>query len=147
MKPTQVILYLVTPCILTALAAIAVAADTPKDDWMLGRLFAPDFILQHRGELHLTDAQRSALRKKLIAVQAKSSEIDFELLDSGTELQASLEKHPVDSALALAQADKVVTAENRKKLLYLEMLIEIKNMLTDEQVRAARDLTLAQSGK
>jgi len=124
---------LVAPC--------AFADDEGDDDWMKGRLFAPEVILANRARLKLTDAQRDVLRKELIGMQAKASEIDFELLDSGLELQAMLEQHPVDAKAALAAVDILFSAENLKKRLYLEMLINIKNTLTPAQVQIARELT------
>lgn len=119
----------------------ASAEDEGDDDWMKGRLFAPEVILANRARLKLTDAQRDALRKELIGMQARASEIDFQLLDSGLELQAMLEKHPVDAKAALASVDTLFAAENLKKRLYLEMLINIKNTLTPAQVAIARELT------
>jgi hypothetical protein len=107
---------------------------------MRGRLFAPELILQHRAELKLTDAQRDALRRELVGVQAKASEIDFEMLDLSTEVTAMLDHHPIDSKPVMGQVEKMLAAENRKKMLYLEMLIRIKNLLTADQVQIARNL-------
>jgi hypothetical protein len=122
-------------------ASVAFAEDKKDDDWMKGRLFAPEVILANRAALKLSDAQRDVLRKELIALQAKASEIDFQMLDSALEIQAMLDKHPVDSKAALAEVDLLLEAENRKKRLYLEALINIKNMLTPAQVQIARELT------
>jgi Spy/CpxP family protein refolding chaperone len=117
-----------------------VGEEKASDDWMRGRLFAPELIMEHRSELKLTDTQRDALRRELIGVQAKASEIDFEMLDLSTELTALLDRHPVDSKPVMAQVEKILSAETRKKLLYLEMLIRIKNQLTPAQVQIARQL-------
>lgn len=129
--------------ILTAVLAVpcAFAEDGKDDDWMQGRLFAPEAVLANRSQLKLTDAQRDVLRKELIGMQAKASEIDFVLLDSALELQALIERHPVDTQAALAVVDTLFGAENRKKRLYLEMLINIKNTLTPAQVEIVRELT------
>jgi Spy/CpxP family protein refolding chaperone len=127
------------------MAAIAVprafAEDGGEDEWMRGRLFAPEVVLANRAQLKLTDAQRDLLRKELIGMQAKASEIDFDLLDSALELQALIERHPVDVQATLAVVDTLFAAENRKKRLYLEMLINIKNTLTPAQVQIVRELT------
>lgn len=120
--------------------APAFADDKESDDWMRGRLFAPELILQHRAELKLTDAQRDALRREMIGVQAKASEIDFEMLDLSSEVTSLLDRHPIDSKPVMGQVEKMLAAENRKKLLYLEMLIRIKNLLTADQVQIARNL-------
>jgi Spy/CpxP family protein refolding chaperone len=129
--------------VLIAVIAIprAFAEDDKEDDWMQGRLFAPEVVLANRAQLKLTDTQRDLLRKELIGMQAKASEIDFEMLDSALELQALIERHPVDVQAALAVVDTLFAAENRKKRLYLEMLINIKNSLTPAQVQTVRELT------
>lgn len=120
----------------------AQAEDGKDDDWMKGRLFAPELILSNRAALKLSDAQRDTLRKELVALQARASEIDFQMLDSATEIQTLLDKHPVDSKAVLTQVDTLLAAEHRKKRLYLEMLINVKNMLTPAQVQIARELAL-----
>lgn len=117
------------------------AEDGKGDDWMKGRLFAPELILSNRAALKLSDAQRDTLRKELVALQARASEIDFQMLDSATEIQTLLDRHPVDSKAVLAQVDTLLAAESRKKRLYLEMLINVKNMLTPAQVQIARELS------
>lgn len=119
------------------------AEDGKDDDWMKGRLFAPELILSNRAALKLSDAQRDTLRKELVALQARASEIDFQMLDSATEIQTLLDKHPVDSKAVLGQVDTLLAAESRKKRLYLEMLINVKNMLTPAQVQIAKELTAA----
>jgi uncharacterized membrane protein len=121
-------------------APAAYAEEKKDDDWMKGRLFAPEVILANRAALKLSDAQRDVLRKELVALQGKAAEIDFEMLDSALEIQSMLDKHPVDSKAALAEVDTLLAAENRKKRLYLEALINIKNMLTPAQVQIAREL-------
>lgn len=120
--------------------SVAWGEDGHEDDWMKGRLFAPEVVLANRAKLKLTDAQRDVLRKELIGLQAKASEIDFQMLDSALELQALLDRHPIDTEAALETVDTLFGAENRKKRLYLEMLIRIKNTLTPAQVQIAREL-------
>ena len=121
----------------------AFAEDKKDDDWMKGRLFAPEVILANRTALKLSDSQRDVLRKELVTMQARASEIDFDMLDSALAIQEMLDKHPVDSKAVLALVDSLLTAENRKKRLYLEMLINIKNQLTPAQIQIARELTAA----
>lgn len=123
-----------------AMLPAAFAEDGGDDDWMKGRLFSPELLLQHRAELKLTDAQRDVMRKELIALQAKSAEIDFEMLDSATEVQTLLDKHPIDSKAVLAETGKMLSTESRKKILFLEMLINIKNQLTPSQIQIAKEL-------
>ena len=128
-------------CLLPALAAPALHADETKDDdWMAGRLFAPELLLAHRVDLNLSDAQRDTLRREIVAVQSKVPEIDYEMLDRATAVQAMLDKRPIDGKAVMAEVDRLLQAEMKKKELYLGMLINLRNMLTPAQIDAARAL-------
>jgi len=128
-------------CLLPALAGPVLQADEKKDDdWMAGRLFAPELLLAHRVDLNLSDAQRDTLRREIVAVQSKVPEIDYEMLDRATAVQAMLDKRPIDDKAVLAEVDRLLQAEMKKKELYLAMLINLRNMLTPAQIDAARAL-------
>ena len=128
--------------LLSAFVAPAGAEDKKDDDWMKGRLFAPELLLQHRADLSLSDAQRDTLRREIVAVQSKVPEIDYEMLDRAAAVQGLIERRPIDAKAVMAEVEKLLAAENRKKLLYLEMLIDLRNMLTPAQIEAARELAL-----
>lgn len=118
-----------------ALAAPGHAAEPGnKDDWIKGRLFGPEQILAHQSKLKLTDKQREKVGVELKKVQAQAAEVDWLLMNEASQLQELIEQHPVDVKAVLARIDHVFEAENRKKRLFMEMLINIKNMLTDEQI-------------
>lgn len=122
-------------CAMLALAPAA-RADGPegKDDWIKGRLFGPDLILQHRKELRLTPKQIELIGTELKRVQAQAAESDWALMTESSQLQELFDQHPVDSKAALAGVGRVFEAENRKKRLFMEMLVNVKNTLTAEQV-------------
>ena len=122
-------------CLAVALAAPLHAADQPdKDDWIKGRLFGPELVLKHQGKLKLTEKQRDAIGAELKRVQAQAAESDWTLMSEASGLQELIDQHPVDSKAVMTSVDRIFTAENRKKRLYVEMLVNIKNLLTDEQV-------------
>jgi len=125
-----------------AFAAPAHAAEEGgKDDWLKGKLFAPDVILQHQSKLKLTEKQRDMIGAELKRVQAQAAESDWLLMTEASQLQELFDQHPVDTKAVLAGIDRVFAAENRKKRLFMEMLINIKNALTKEQVAYLKSVT------
>jgi Spy/CpxP family protein refolding chaperone len=116
-------------------------AEGRDDDWLKGKLFPPDVVLKHQAQLKLTDAQRQAIRKEIVAVQAKVATVDFDLMDAAVALQEAMEKPTVDKALVLEKADRVFEADARKKRAWIEMLVTIRNLLTPEQVAYLKKVT------
>ena len=122
-------------CLVAAVAAPLHAADQPdKDEWLKGRLFGPELVLKHQAKLKLSEKQRDAIGAELKRVQAQAAESDWTLMSEASGLQELIDQHPVDSKAVMTSVDRIFTAENRKKRLYVEMLVNIKNLLTDEQV-------------
>jgi Spy/CpxP family protein refolding chaperone len=122
-------------CLAAVIAAPLHAADQPdKDEWLKGRLFGPELVLKHQGKLKLTEKQRDAIGAELKRVQAQAAESDWTLMSEASGLQELIDQHPVDSKAVMTSVDRIFTAENRKKRLFVEMLVNIKNLLTDEQV-------------
>ncbi len=124
-------------CLCLALALVAPAqAEGPgdKDEWLKGKLFGPELILQHRKELKLTAKQLELIGAELKRVQAQAAESDWQLMTEATQLQDLIDQHPVDAKAVMVGVDRVFEAENRKKRLFMEMLVNVKNALTPEQV-------------
>ena len=120
--------------LLCLLAVTAPARAEDKDDWIKGKLFGPELILQHRKELKLTARQMDLIGAELKRVQGQAAESDWTLMTEATQLQELIDQHPVDGKAVMAGVDRVFDAENRKKKLFMEMLVNIKNALTTEQV-------------
>jgi Spy/CpxP family protein refolding chaperone len=117
------------------LIAGAHAAEQPdKDEWLRGRLFGPEVILKNQSKLKLTDKQLAQIGVELKRVQAEAAESDWQIMTEGTKVQQLIDAYPVDDKAVLSGVDKVFEAENRKKRLYVQMLVTIKNLLTEEQV-------------
>lgn len=121
--------------LMIALAPLAQAEEPEdKDEWIKGKLFGPELILQHRKELKLTAKQFDLIGAELKRVQAQAAESDWQLMAEASQLQELIDQHPVDSKAVLDGVGRVFEAENRKKRLFMEMLINIKNALTPEQI-------------
>jgi hypothetical protein len=112
-----------------------------KDEWIEGKLFGPELILKYQSNLKLTEKQRDMIGAELKRVQAQAAESDWLLMTEASQLQILIDQHPVDAKAVLTGVDRVFEAENRKKRLFMEMLINIKNMLTSEQVNYLRSVT------
>jgi Spy/CpxP family protein refolding chaperone len=122
-------------CLAAVIAAPLYAADQPdKDEWLKGRLFGPELILKHQSKLKLSEQQRDAIGAELKRVQAQAAESDWTLMSEASGLQELIDKYPVDGKAVMNGVDRIFAAENRKKRLYVEMLVNIKNLLTAEQV-------------
>jgi Spy/CpxP family protein refolding chaperone len=122
-------------CAMLAFAPGARADGTDgKDEWIKGRLFGPELILQNRKELRLTPKQLELIGAELKRVQAQAAESDWTLMTEASQLQELIDQHPVDGKAVMASVGRVFEAENRKKKLFMEMLVNIKNALTPEQV-------------
>lgn len=123
-------------CLAAVIAAPLHAAEQAenKDEWLKGRLFGPELVLKHQSKLKLSEKQRDAIGVELKRVQAQAAESDWTLMSEASELQELIDKYPVDSKAVMSGVDKIFSAENRKKRLYVEMLVNIKNILTAEQV-------------
>lgn len=127
-------LFALVFCLLMLASPLRAAEQQDKDQWIKGKLFGPELILKHQSKLKLSDKQRDLIGAELKRVQAQVAESDWQLLTEASQLQELIDQHPVDGKAVLGGVDKVFEAENRKKRLYMEMLINIKNALTPEQV-------------
>jgi Spy/CpxP family protein refolding chaperone len=122
-------------CLAAAIAPPLSAAEQPdKDEWLKGRLFGPELVLKHQSKLKLSEKQREAIGVELKRVQAQAAESDWTLMSEASGLQELIDRYPVDAKAVMSSVDRIFAAENRKKRLYVEMLINIKNVLTAEQV-------------
>jgi len=123
--------------VMLALACIgmesAVAAE-PKDDVFQGKLFAPNVILEHQAELSLSKQQFTDIRQAVVEVQSNVAEHEWDVREAYQKLMAELDKTPIDEAQVLEHVGAALRAENEVKKLQVTMLIQLKNLLTDDQV-------------
>ena len=127
------------------LPMLTLAQDAkPKsdDDWFRGKLFPPDVVLTHAKAIKLTDAQRKIVRSEVTTVQTRVAAVDWDIMEAGLAMQEAIEKVPIDRALVLEKADRVFEAEARKKRAWIEMLVNIKNALSAEQIAYLRRVAL-----
>ena len=96
-------------------------------------------ISKKREELGLTKEQFTAIRAAVVEVQSNVAEHEWDLRMAYQEVMAELDNSPVESDKVLELIDKVLTAENNVKKLQVAMLVELRNLLTDEQMEYLRE--------
>ena len=109
-------------------------AASPKEDVFKGKLFAPNVILEHKDELGLSKQQFTDIRRAVVDVQANVAEHEWDIAEAYQNIMAELDKSPIDEQLVLEHVAAALRAENEVKKLQVGMLIQLKNLLTDEQI-------------
>jgi hypothetical protein len=118
----------------TCLGVTAVDAKTPKEDVFKGKLFAPNVILESQAELGLSKQQFTEIKRAVVDVQANVAEHEWDVREAYQNILAELDRTPIDQEQVLEYVDAALRAENEVKKLQVAMLIQLKNLLTAEQV-------------
>ena len=128
--------------IVLAANAAAVAQDrrSREEDVFKGKLFAPELIMTNQDELELSREQYTALRQAVINTQSDVAEHEWDLREAYQALLAGLDETPVDKEQVLEYVDAALAAENQVKKRQVALLIELRNLLTAEQVERLREL-------
>jgi len=104
------------------------------------RLFLPELVMDHQGELAIDGPQRAALLKEIERGQAEMVHLQWDLQGEKEKLVAVLDAERVDESASRAAADRVMERENKVKSAHLAMLVKVKNLLTPAQQRRLREL-------
>ena len=104
----------------------------PQDPF--GRFFfPPEMVMQHQGEIGLTDAQRATLTTAIQTAQSKFVEAQFKLSAEGEKLAKLLQSPTIDEGQALEQVDHILALEREVKRAQVGLMVRIKNTLTAAQ--------------
>jgi len=109
-------------------------AAEPKQDVVKGKLFAPNVILEYQAELSLSKQQFTEIKKAVVEVQANVAEHEWDVREAYLSIMAELDKTPIDEVQVLEHVGAALRAENEVKKLQVVMLIQLKNLLTVDQV-------------
>jgi hypothetical protein len=104
------------------------------------KLFTADVVMEHQAAIGVDRAQRDALLKEIDRAQSEIARLQWDLQGEKEKLAAVLDTSVIDEAKAMAQASRVMDAENRVKSAHLVMLVRIKNLLTPDQQKKLREL-------
>ena len=121
-------------CLVFLGAGAKAQGQGPQKDVFKGKLFPPNVILEHQDQLNLSKEQFTAIRKAVVEVQANVAEHEWDLREAYQRVLADLEETPVDEAKVLKNVEAALLAENEVKKLQVAMLIQLRNLLTDEQM-------------
>ncbi len=111
------------------------AAAEPKQDVFKGKLFAPNVILENQAELSLSKQQFTDIRKAVVDVQANVAEHEWDVREAYQNIMAELDRTPIDEQQVLEHVGAALKAENEVKKMQVLMLIKLRNLLTDEQIK------------
>lgn len=125
--------FLVVPC------GAAAQESGAEPDPFTDVFFAPEFIMQNRRAIDLTDEQRDAITSVIQEFQGRAVSSQFELLDEVQTLVEILSEPEVDLDRAMDQVDQFLDTENDVKRAQFELLIRIKNILSPDQQRILLD--------
>ena len=101
-------------------------------------LYPPDIIMRHQQRLGITGEQREIIAGAVSKFQTDVAGLQWELQNEQQLLQQSLSGYRVETADTLVQVEKVLELESQFKLLHFELLIAIKNALTEKQIDTIR---------
>ncbi len=117
------------------LACGVAQAEGVKEDVFKGKLFAPDIILEQQGALGRSKEQYTAIRAAVVEVQTGVAEHEWDMREAYQALMLELDKAPIDEAAVLNHANAALLAENQVKKKQIAMLVQLKNLLTEKQIR------------
>jgi len=116
------------------LVATAAFAQGPQRDVFKGKLFPPNIILEHQDALDLSKDQFTAIRAAVVETQGSVAEHEWDLREAYQQVMSDLDEVPVDEEKVMENVQKALLAENEVKKLQVRLLIELRNLLTDEQM-------------
>lgn len=135
MKSAKLLLACLLMC-WVSLSAAQNASRIEKDHREVLRmgLYPPDILMRQQQVLGISSEQRKEIAALVRAFQGKVTELQWATPNEQQKLKIMLNASDIDSEAALTQAAQVLKMESEFKLAHFELLIAIKNQLTDEQI-------------
>jgi len=125
---------------LASLGASVAGAASPKEDVFKGKLFPPNVILENQSDLGLSKQQFTEIRRVVVEVQANVAEHEWDIAEAYQNIMDELDRSPINEEQVLEHVGAALRAENEVKKLQVGMLIQLKNLLTDEQIAQLESL-------
>lgn len=104
------------------------------------RLFPPELVMDHQGELGIDGVQRDAILREVQRGQAEMLRLQWDLQGEKEKLVKVLDGDHVDERASADAAARVMERETRVKASHLAMLVRVKNLLSAAQQRKLREL-------
>ncbi len=134
---TRQFVWSFTLVMLAVLGPTSIAAQE-SDESGLGveeHLFEPDLIIRHANDIELTDEQKDQLIELADEMDNGMSGlgVGLAMMSISQRLEAILESTQVDEDEAMSTARELLTVETEVKLDHLQLLVRMKNVLTEDQ--------------
>lgn len=104
------------------------------------RLFPPELVMEHQGELGITGEQKSAILAEAERGQSAMLRLQWELQGEKEKLVKLLDADRADEVKVQEVAARVMERETKVKASHLGMLVRVKNLLTPAQQAKLREL-------
>ena len=111
-----------------------------------GKLFPPEFILQHKDAIGLNDAQTDAIINAAQKAQPDFEEMQRNIKSATEDLAALLTNNSVKTDAVLAQVDKVLDREREIKRAQIRLVLSLRQQLNAEQIEMLAELKKKERG-
>lgn len=117
------------------LMAKDITTNPPKPDInnVMDNFFPPEMIMRKQKEIGLSEEQQKTIKEEMKNTLSRFTELEWERNAEEETMITLARQSKVDEKNALAQFDKLLALEHKIKKVHLEMLIRVKNILTEEQ--------------
>lgn len=126
-------------CFLFIATATLPAAQV--EEWLKNGLLHPDMLAAVRDELALTGEQEKQINAQLSEARAQAEPLEQAVKEQQRALNHLLQDGSTTAAAAAAQLTKLLEAEGAVKQVQLRALIEVRDVLTPEQMAKAKKLS------
>ena len=123
-----------------AMPQLAAAQDHDLEAQLRPFLAPPEMIMRFQRQLNVDDEQRQAIRQKITELQTEIIDLQWDLQDLGQVLVETVSQETTDMDAALSQLDRVLEVESSIKKRHMQMLLEIRNILNQEQRQRLQEL-------
>lgn len=96
-------------------------------------LFPPELVMQHQRAIQLTDEQRNDIVSAVSKRQMGFTQLQWDLQQKMEILQEVLKQDNPNESEVESQMISVLQTENHIKILQIQLMVRIKNILTTEQ--------------
>ena len=109
-------------------------------DALQSELFDADVVMKYQSEIELSQKQRENIKKIHGETTSNFSNAKWDLEAEMTKLNKMLAESKVNESATLKQMKVITDLENSMKMARLEMLIKIKNELSESQQSKLKEL-------
>ncbi len=120
--------------VLFGASLVTYAQGDPLEDHFI----SPEVIMKHQAELGITAAQREQIKQQVRSAQVKFTELQWDIQAEIENLTKLLEDRAAAEAPVMEQLNRVLAVEADIKRSQVSMLMALRKVLTDEQLKQAR---------